>query len=99
MLNESLIDMNVPLRTIRRIQFGILSSDEIRRMSVTKPSIIYPETFEKGSPKKRGLLDPRQGPADRHSKCSTCSGSYVECPGHFGHIECQYIFSSVVVVV
>jgi DNA-directed RNA polymerase beta' subunit len=38
--------------------------------------------------KERGLMDPHQGLADRNSKRKTCAGSYIECSGHFGHIEC-----------
>jgi DNA-directed RNA polymerase II subunit RPB1 len=76
-----------PYRTVRRIQFGLLSPDEIRRMSVGK--IEHCELFEGDQPKEGGLMDPRQGVLDQNSKCQTCSGSYIECPGHFGHIECE----------
>ncbi|CAF4296096.1 unnamed protein product, partial [Adineta steineri] len=40
-----------PYRTLIRVQFGILSPDEIRRMSVTNPPIEYTELFEEGKPK------------------------------------------------
>ncbi|CAF0829448.1 unnamed protein product, partial [Didymodactylos carnosus] len=76
---------------IKKIQFGILSPDEIKRMSVTTPEAIkYPQLMDdedREKPKKGGLMDPRQGPSDRHSKCHTCGGTFVDCPGHFGHIE------------
>jgi DNA-directed RNA polymerase II subunit RPB1 len=88
--NSQICDSETPYRNVRRIQFGILSPDEIRRMSVTNPPIEHPELFQAGKPKMQGLMDPRQGPADRNLKCNTCAGSYIECPGHFGHIECQY---------
>ena len=59
-----------------------------RRMSVTDDGgIKYAETTEAGKPKLGGLLDPRQGPPDRNSRCQTCSGNTTECPGHFGHLE------------
>ncbi|CAF4361552.1 unnamed protein product [Rotaria sp. Silwood2] len=74
-------------RNVNRIQFGILSPDEIRRMSVTDPPIEYVDLLQEGKAKTQGLMDPRQGPLDQNSKCHTCAGSYVECPGHFGHIE------------
>jgi DNA-directed RNA polymerase beta' subunit len=57
-------------------------------MSVTNPSIEHPELMKGGKAKERGLMDPHQGLADRNSKRKTCAGSYIECPGHFGHIEC-----------
>ena len=90
-LHAQIRDSVMPYRDVHRIQFGILSPDEIQRMSVTKPAIKYPDLFEKGKAKMQGLMDPRMGPADRNFKCLTCTGSYNECPGHFGHIECQYI--------
>ncbi|CAF4657950.1 unnamed protein product, partial [Rotaria magnacalcarata] len=85
--NSQIADSIAPYRNVRRVQFGILSPDEIKRMSVTNPPIEHPELMEGGKPKDRGLMDPRQGPPDRNSKCKTCAGSYIECPGHFGHIE------------
>lgn len=72
------------------MRFGLLSPDEIRRMSVTKEPIQYAELFEAGKPKRFGLLDPRQGPANRSATCETCKGGFTECPGHFSYIECRY---------
>ncbi|EEB13940.1 predicted protein [Pediculus humanus corporis] len=80
-------DSKAPLRSVKRVQFGILSPDEIRRMSVTDGGIKYPETYEGGRPKIGGLMDPRQGVVDRMSRCQTCAGNMTECPGHFGHID------------
>ncbi|KAI4497535.1 hypothetical protein M0802_007305 [Mischocyttarus mexicanus] len=80
-------DSKAPLRTVKRVQFGILSPDEIRRMSVTDAGIRFPETMEGGRPKLGGLMDPRQGVIDRNSRCQTCAGNMTECPGHFGHID------------
>ncbi|XP_018310848.1 DNA-directed RNA polymerase II subunit RPB1 [Mycetomoellerius zeteki] len=80
-------DSKASLRTVKRVQFGILSPDEIRRMSVTDGGIRFPETMEGGRPKLGGLMDPRQGVIDRNSRCQTCAGNMTECPGHFGHID------------
>ncbi|KAK9271224.1 hypothetical protein L1049_026814 [Liquidambar formosana] len=70
---------------VRRVQFGILSPDEIRQMSVVQ--IEHGETTERGKPKPAGLSDPRLGTIDRKLKCETCTASMAECPGHFGHLE------------
>ncbi|CAI9097414.1 OLC1v1033836C1 [Oldenlandia corymbosa var. corymbosa] len=70
---------------VRVVQFGVLSPDEIRRMSVV--NIVHSETTERGKPKPGGLSDPRMGTVDRKVKCETCNGSMAECPGHFGHLE------------
>uniref|UniRef100_A0A8B9Y050 DNA-directed RNA polymerase subunit n=1 Tax=Bos mutus grunniens TaxID=30521 RepID=A0A8B9Y050_BOSMU len=80
-------DSACPLRTIKRVQFGVLSPDELKRMSVTEGGIKYPETTEGGRPKLGGLMDPRQGVIERTGRCQTCAGNMTECPGHFGHIE------------
>lgn len=54
---------------------------------MTPGGIHYPYTMEAGRPKIGGLMDPRQGPTDRDSKCQTCSGNTADCAGHWGHIE------------
>ncbi|GMT04367.1 hypothetical protein PENTCL1PPCAC_26541, partial [Pristionchus entomophagus] len=79
------IDFRAPLREVRRVQFGILSPDEIKRMSVA--SIEYAEVYENGKPKLGGLMDPRQGVIDRKGRCMTCAGNLADCPGHFAHME------------
>ncbi|KAK2717573.1 hypothetical protein QYM36_006380 [Artemia franciscana] len=81
------LDSKAPIRPVKRVQFGILSPDEIKRMSVTEGGIKYSETMEGGKPKLNGLMDPRQGVIERTSRCLTCASDYVNCPGHFGHIE------------
>ncbi|XP_059613251.1 DNA-directed RNA polymerase II subunit RPB1 [Phlebotomus argentipes] len=80
-------DSKAPVRTVKRVQFGILAPDEIRRMSCTEGGVQFPETMEGGRPKLGGLMDPRQGVIDRNSRCQTCAGNMTECPGHFGHID------------
>ena len=87
MANLSFKFSSAPLRSIQEIQFGLLSPEEIKNMSVC--SIEYPETMdEQGSrPRQMGLADPRLGSIDRAYKCATCDEGMSECPGHFGHIE------------
>jgi DNA-directed RNA polymerase II subunit RPB1 len=80
-------DSKAPVKKVKRVQFGILGPEEIRRMSVTEGGIRFPEVYEGGRPKLGGLMDPRQGAVDRQSRCQTCAGNMTECPGHFGHIE------------
>ena len=41
-------------------KFGILSPDEVKRMSVTEGGIQFPESNENGKPKLGGIMDPRQ---------------------------------------
>ncbi|KAL3624527.1 DNA-directed RNA polymerase II subunit rpb1 [Castilleja foliolosa] len=70
---------------VKVVQFGILSPDEIRQMSVVH--IEHSETTERGKPKVGGLSDLRLGTIDRKMKCETCMANMAECPGHFGHLE------------
>ena len=56
-------------------------------MSVTEGGIKYSEIYENGRPKLGGLMDPRQGCLDRHTRCTTCAGNMTDCPGHFGHLD------------
>lgn len=78
---------SAPLRSIQEIQFGLLSPEEIKNMSVAH--IEYPETWDDSTkrPRQKGLADPRLGSIDRAFKCATCDENMSECPGHFGHIE------------
>ncbi|MHA1131920.1 MAG: DNA-directed RNA polymerase subunit A', partial [Candidatus Helarchaeota archaeon] len=74
------------LKEIEKIKFGILSPDEIRKMSVTR--IITADTYdEDGLPIDSGLMDGRLGTIEPGQRCKTCGNRVGECPGHFGHIE------------
>eukprot|EP00871_Galdieria_phlegrea_P004168 jgi/Galph1/4752/GphlegSOOS_G3327.1 len=82
---DSLTVSSVELKKVSGVQFGILSPEEIRRHSV---ALIQREiAFEQGRPKEGGLMDQRLGAIDRDFPCRTCHCSFLECPGHFGHIE------------
>ncbi len=78
--------MSVPEKILKSIKFGILSPDEIRKMSVT--AIITSELYdEDGRPIQGGLMDPRLGAVAPGQMCMTCGNDPKTCPGHFGHIE------------
>ncbi|KAM7540246.1 hypothetical protein Aperf_G00000031103 [Anoplocephala perfoliata] len=80
--------LTAPERVVKYLQFGILSPDEIKQMSVAQDGgIKYAETMDGDKPKLGGLMDPRQGCVDRTSICQTCSGNSTTCPGHFAHVE------------
>ena len=78
---------SAPLREIKEVQFGLLSPEEIKNMSVVH--VEYPETMDETRmrPRELGLSDPKLGSIDRALKCATCDEGQSECPGHFGHIE------------
>ncbi|MCH8908256.1 MAG: DNA-directed RNA polymerase subunit A', partial [Candidatus Heimdallarchaeota archaeon] len=75
-------------KSISKIRFGLLSPDEIRRMSVER--IMTADTFdEDGSPIPTGLMDSALGTIDPGQRCTTCGNRIGSCMGHFGHIELQ----------
>ena len=82
-----------PLRRIRRIDFGILSPDEVIKNSVTtgetneEGGVYRIEISSNGRFVKGGLNDPRMGTVSKSDVCSTCHKKYEDCPGHFGHIH------------
>ncbi len=90
--NCQLADSIVPYQNVSRVQFRIWSPNEIRHTLVTNPPIEHSKLMEGRKSKKRGLMDPRQGLPDRNSKCKTCARSYIECPEHFGHMDCEIFF-------
>lgn len=78
---------SIPIRKIKRVQFGIFPPEEVKANSAVR--VEFPETYDPSTnlPKVGGLLDMRLGTNDRNFKCGTCNGSMSECPGHFGHLE------------
>ncbi|MEM1586853.1 MAG: DNA-directed RNA polymerase subunit A' [Candidatus Bathyarchaeia archaeon] len=73
-------------KTIDHIKFGILSPQEIRRMSVVE--IQTADTYdEDGAAIPSGLMDSRLGVLEPGQRCKTCGNTSVNCPGHFGRIE------------
>ncbi len=73
-------------KRISSIKFGLLSPQEIRKMSATK--IITADTYDEDSfPIEMGLMDPRLGVIEPGLRCKTCGHKVDECPGHFGHID------------
>ncbi|MHC1598945.1 MAG: DNA-directed RNA polymerase subunit A' [Candidatus Methanofastidiosia archaeon] len=85
-MNEEEILIFGPPKKIKEISFGVLSPDNIRKMSVK--NIIQADTYDdEGYPINGGLMDPKLGVIDPGLKCHTCNSKFGECQGHFGHIE------------
>ena len=74
------------IKKIKQINFGLMSPEDIRAMSVVK--IETPDTYdEDGYPIENGLMDPHLGVIDPSLKCRSCGYRGGECQGHFGSIE------------
>ena len=73
-------------KKIDQINLGLLSPENIRKMSVSK--IVTPDTYdEKGYPIETGLMDPHLGVINPGLRCRSCGSKGGDCPGHFGHIN------------
>jgi len=86
MLRYSLTDV-APVRPTR-LRFGILSAEEIRRMSVCE--VTETALYYRGLPASGGLLDSLMGTVDRRHLCATCMRDARTCQGHTGHIELAF---------
>ncbi len=74
---------------IDRIEFGVLSPQIIRKMSVVEvTNELYHD--EIGAPMANSILDPRFGAPEPGSYCPICGNDRDHCPGHFGHIELAF---------
>ncbi|MCQ2737347.1 MAG: DNA-directed RNA polymerase subunit A', partial [archaeon] len=74
------------IKKINQINFGLMSPEQIRKMSVVK--VETPDTYdEDGYPIEKGLMDPRMGVIDPSLRCKTCGYRGGECQGHFGRID------------
>jgi len=75
-------------KKIGKLEFAVLSPNEIRKMSATK--VITADTYDDdGFPITMGLMDQRLSVIEPGLRCKTC-GLKVgkdKCPGHFGHID------------
>jgi len=68
---------------IGSIEFGILSPEDMRNMSVVR-------IFSNKLSGPNSIYDEAMGPIDNGKICSSCNCDNKTCPGHFGHIELNY---------
>ena len=74
------------IKKIQQINFGLMSPEDIRKMSVV--TVEYPDTYgDDGFPIEKGLMDRRLGIIDPSLVCRTCGFKGGDCQGHFGSIE------------
>jgi DNA-directed RNA polymerase subunit A' len=78
--------MEIEEYIIGGIKFGILSQEQIRRLSVV--AVTVPDTYdEEWTPISFGLMDKKLGTLEPGQSCDTCGGKIDQCPGHFGRID------------
>ena len=81
------MDTRIPTKYALFMQFGILSSEEVKRMSVAEINNDIGIDNRTKQPTLGGIHDPHMGTMDRGQECRTCNSDYNDCPGHFGHIN------------
>jgi DNA-directed RNA polymerase II subunit RPB1 len=75
---------NAPVRKVKAVQFGILSPDEIKELSVVT---ITSSELDVNSSSDGGVYDKHLGPLSKTDICATCQHNFTDCPGHFAAFE------------
>jgi DNA-directed RNA polymerase beta' subunit len=80
------MNINDEVNTVSSVHFGILSHEQILKMSCVE--ITENKYYDSnGEPNLNSLFDPRMGVIERGRNCKTCEQNFIDCPGHFGHIN------------
>ena len=75
---------------IKKVQFSLLSPDEIKNQSTCKiidHTLYTPSQDGVSIPSPGGLYNLKMGAIDSNVICETCGQRSSLCPGHFGYIE------------
>ncbi|CAO3643339.1 unnamed protein product [Cunninghamella echinulata] len=84
-MKEQVLD-NTP-KKIRYIQFGVLSPQnmvKISELEITQRDLYMPESR---TPVKGGVLDLRLGTSVKAASCETCGKVMQDCAGHWGYVK------------
>lgn len=84
-MDRDFLYSSAEVRHVKKVQFGVMSPDEIRRMSVAE--VKHEVAWERGVPRHEGIMDRRLGASGRDFPCMTCHCDEKNCSGHFGFIE------------
>jgi len=85
MIPSYVLHQSTPLSKVERVEFGILSANEIGSMAVVHIDAV--QAYARGVPLQRGINDHRMGSIDRRIPCGTCGRDMNTCPGHVGCIN------------
>lgn len=71
---------------IESILFSMFSEADMMKQSDVQ---VYRGSYYDANknPKSNGLIDNHMGAPNKMTKCLTCNGSYLDCPGHFGYLS------------
>ena len=85
--SKELVVENQYPKVISHLQFGLLSSEEMERLSEFQLTSNQLYSMPARKPAHGGCIDTRLGISDKVSSCATCKLKLVDCAGHFGHIK------------
>ena len=82
-----------PYTSIKEIEFEVYDNDKVKKYSVMNETngIKKQELYDNQKPRAGGLIDAHMGTTTDNNICQTCNLNYIDCPGHFGHIELEGI--------
>jgi len=83
-------EYNSNISKIKKVQFSLLSPDEIKNQSTCKiidHTLYTPSQDGVSIPSPGGLYNLKMGAIDSNVICETCGQRSSLCPGHFGYIE------------
>ncbi|CAD6884991.1 unnamed protein product [Tilletia caries] len=83
---KDLVVQDVP-KKIKHIQFGVLSMQDIARLSELEVTSKDLYNIADRTPVTQGVLDRRMGVSDKTSSCTTCGLRTQDCTGHYGYIK------------
>lgn len=71
------------ITNIDRVEFGVFSSEEIKKMSVCR-------VYSNKMVGPNSVYDEMMGVMDNNKLCKSCGKDNKKCPGHFGYISLNY---------
>ena len=85
-MSELIVNSKEGLNQIKEIQFGVLNSSDIAKLSTIECVNQYLYDDE-NVPIPYGPIDLRLGVNQKNKICPTCNKKLENCPGHFGYIR------------
>ena len=77
-------NQSTEIADISKISFGVLSPEEIQKMSCCNVTAV------KVSDKGENIYSKFMGTIENGESCKTCDKDVWECPGHFGHFSLEH---------
>ena len=91
-MDMEILDLGTKVQDkIVKIQFGVMSPEEIKKLAVCEINNTYlgsvGKDIKESSKIYGSVYDPRLGTIENGKACETCGHDAHVCPGHFGYIQ------------